>query len=134
LALDDGIDRKERETAPVDAGLGEQRHIGRRRAERPLALGSPEAACKPLANLNLVLVPGRRIRSRRVRLPNRRAAILPLVGVLSVANQAGPFPISPPARKTLSTSARFNGVDFARLSFAPLPRTAPWRSRNRPSH
>jgi hypothetical protein len=29
--------------------------------------------------------------------------------------------------------ARFNCEDFARFSFAPLPR-APWRSRNRPSH
>src|SRR6202030_1960066 len=34
LVLDDGIDQKERKTALVGAGLGEQRHIGGRRAER----------------------------------------------------------------------------------------------------
>src|SRR6202045_3986009 len=34
LVLDDGIDQKERKAALVGAGLGEQRHIGGRRAER----------------------------------------------------------------------------------------------------
>src|SRR5580704_13639959 len=36
LVLDDGIDQKERKAALVGAGLGEQRHIGGRRAERRL--------------------------------------------------------------------------------------------------
>ena len=115
LALDDGIDREERKTAPVDAGLGEQRHIGRRRAERPLALGSPEAACKPLASLNLVLVPGAgsRTASKAIFVPCGALAEPPRRRDLAARRHplrcqpSGPFPISPPARKILSTSARF---------------------------
>jgi hypothetical protein len=74
-----------------------------------------------------------------MRSPNRRAAaILPLVGVRSVPTKRplSNFPAGPQNLVHFGAvhSARFNGEDFARFSFAPLPRVAPWRSRNRPSH
>jgi hypothetical protein len=60
-----------------------------------------------------------------MRLPNRRAAaILPLVGVRSVANQAAPFQF--PRRPAKPCPLRRGSIAriFARFSFAPLPRGA----------
>ena len=90
-------------------------------------------ATEPLA---LFARPGRRIRSRRMRLPNRRAAaILPLVGVRSVANQAAPcqFPRRPakpcPLRRGSFGAVQLRG--FRQIQLCPF---AARGSRNRPSH